>query len=76
MDLFTLESGPENYFDKMFGVNVKGIFFTVQKSLPLFNEGGKIVFDSIIAGLIGVEGLSVYGSSRIAVTGSFIYCGS
>jgi NAD(P)-dependent dehydrogenase (short-subunit alcohol dehydrogenase family) len=40
MDLFTLETISETYFDKIFGVNVKGIFFTVQKSLPLFNEGG------------------------------------
>ena len=38
-DLFTLELVSEKtYFDKMFGVNVKGIFFTVQKSLPLFNK--------------------------------------
>jgi len=43
MDLFTLESVSETYFDKMFCLNVKGIFFTVQKLLPLFNQGGSIV---------------------------------
>ena len=58
----------------MFGVNVKGIFFTVQKSLPLFNEGGSIVLTGSVAGSIGVEGLSVYGATIkacLAVTGSF-----
>ena len=78
MDLFTLESVSETYFDKTFGVNVKGIFFTVQKSLPLFNEGGSIVLTGSVAGSKGVEGLSVYGATkaRLAVTGSFIYCGA
>jgi NAD(P)-dependent dehydrogenase (short-subunit alcohol dehydrogenase family) len=34
MDLFTLESVSETYFDKMLGVNVKGIFFTVRNHFP------------------------------------------
>ena len=78
MDLFTLESVSETYFDKTFGVNVKGIFFTVQKSLPLFNEGESIVLAGSVAGSKGVEGLSVYGATKaaFAVTGSFIYCGT
>ena len=67
MDLFTLESVSETYFDKMFGVNVKGIFFTVQKSLPLFNEGGSIVLTGSVAGSIGVGGLSVYGATKAAL---------
>ena len=67
MDLFTLESVSETYFDKTFGVNVKGIFFTVQKSVPLFNEGGSIVLTGSVAGSKGVEGLSVYGATKAAV---------
>ena len=67
MDLFTLGSVSETYFDKIFGVNVKGIFFTVQKSLPLFNKGGSIVLTGSVAGSKGVEGLSVYGATKAAV---------
>jgi NAD(P)-dependent dehydrogenase (short-subunit alcohol dehydrogenase family) len=67
MDLFTLETVSEAYFDKTFGVNVKGIFFTVQKSLPLFNEGGSIVLTGSVAGSMGAEGLSVYGATKAAV---------
>ena len=62
-----MESVSETYFDKMFGVNVKGIFFTVQKSLPLFNDGGSIVLTGSVAGSIGVEGLSVYGATKAAL---------
>src|SRR6476619_7798787 len=67
MDLFTLESVSETYFDKTFGVNVKGIFFTFKKSLPLFNEGGSIVLTGSVAGSIGVGGLSVYGATKAAL---------
>ena len=63
-----MESVSETYFDKMFGVNVKGIFFTVQKSLPLFNEGGSIVLTVFCRRiLIGVGGLSVYGATKAAL---------
>jgi hypothetical protein len=31
----------EEHFDKAFGVNVKGVLFTVQKALPLFTDGGR-----------------------------------
>ena len=33
----------EEQFDKTFGVNVRGTLFTVQKALPLFNDGGSII---------------------------------
>ena len=31
----------EAHFDKIFGVNVKGLLFSVQKALPLFQDGGR-----------------------------------
>src|SRR6201998_1406906 len=33
----------EEHFDKLFDVNVKGTLFTVQKALPLLNDGGSII---------------------------------
>src|SRR6201999_3714048 len=33
----------EEHFDKLFGINVKGTLFTVQKALPLMNDGGSII---------------------------------
>ena len=35
-----LGSITESHFDKIFNVNVKGLLFTVQKALPLFQDGG------------------------------------
>jgi NAD(P)-dependent dehydrogenase (short-subunit alcohol dehydrogenase family) len=33
----------EEHFDKLFNINVKGTLFTVQKALPLLNDGGSII---------------------------------
>src|ERR1700678_1654531 len=41
-----LEAATEAHFDQTFDVNVKGLFFTVQKALPLFRDGGSIVLAS------------------------------
>jgi NAD(P)-dependent dehydrogenase (short-subunit alcohol dehydrogenase family) len=38
-----LEAVTEEQIDKQFGVNFKGLFFTVQKAVPLLVEGGSIV---------------------------------
>lgn len=39
-----IESTDEAAFDAMFNINVKGNFFTLQKALPLLNEGASVVF--------------------------------
>ena len=31
------------HYDKTFGVNARGVFFTVQKALPLMKDGGSIM---------------------------------
>jgi NAD(P)-dependent dehydrogenase (short-subunit alcohol dehydrogenase family) len=33
----------EEFFDLHFNANVKGLFFTVQKGLPLMKDGGSII---------------------------------
>jgi NAD(P)-dependent dehydrogenase (short-subunit alcohol dehydrogenase family) len=67
MELLPLETVSETYFDKTFSVNVKGVFFTVQKSLLLVNNGGSIVLTGSVAGSKGMNGLSVYGATKAAV---------
>jgi NAD(P)-dependent dehydrogenase (short-subunit alcohol dehydrogenase family) len=57
----------EAHFDKTFGINVKGILFTVQKALPLFQEGGSIILNASIAASKGFEASSVYSASKAAV---------
>ncbi|MGW7423850.1 SDR family oxidoreductase [Streptomyces sp. NPDC054813] len=41
-ELVSLEDVTEEIFDKIFNVNVKGALFTVQKALPLLNDGASI----------------------------------
>ena len=63
----TLREISEAHFDKTFGVNVKGLLFSVQKAVPLFKDGGSIILNSSIASSKGVEGFSVYSASKAAV---------
>jgi NAD(P)-dependent dehydrogenase (short-subunit alcohol dehydrogenase family) len=66
-ELLPLESITEDHFDKMFRINVKGLLFTVQKALPLFQEGGSIILTASIAGSKGFEGSTVYSATKAAI---------
>lgn len=57
----------EQHFDKTFSTNVRGTLFTVQKALPLFNDGGSIILNGSIAGIKGFPAFSVYSASKAAV---------
>ena len=61
-----LGSITEEQFDKVFGVNVKGLLFSVQKALPLFRDGGAIVLNASVASLKGVPAFSVYSATKAA----------
>jgi NAD(P)-dependent dehydrogenase (short-subunit alcohol dehydrogenase family) len=63
----SLGSITEAHFDKIFGVNVKGVLFTVQKALPLFQDGGSIILIASVAGSKGFEGGSVYSATKAAI---------
>jgi NAD(P)-dependent dehydrogenase (short-subunit alcohol dehydrogenase family) len=54
----------EESFDKMFDLNAKGTFFTVQKSLPLLRDKGSIIMTGTIATVMGMPNLSAYGASK------------
>ena len=57
----------EANFDKTFSVNVRGLLFTVQKALPLFQDGGSIILNASTAASKGVEGFSVYSATKAAI---------
>ena len=62
-----LATATESHFDKIFDVNVKGLFFTVQKALPLFKDGGSIILTSSNANVLGVPAFTAYAASKAAV---------
>ncbi|WP_158914747.1 SDR family NAD(P)-dependent oxidoreductase [Caulobacter sp. S45] len=62
-----ITSVSEAVFDTTFNVNTRAVVFTVQKALPLFNDGGAIILNSSIAHLKGLAGGSIYSASKAAV---------
>src|SRR6202161_3536347 len=57
----------EEHFDKLFDINVKGTLFTVQKALPLMNDGGSIILNASVARVKGTAGFWVYGATKAAI---------
>lgn len=57
----------EDHFDKQFNVNVKGLLFTVQKTLPLLQPGGSIVLNASIVSSKGSQAFSVYSATKVAL---------
>jgi NAD(P)-dependent dehydrogenase (short-subunit alcohol dehydrogenase family) len=57
----------EKHLDEIFDLNVRGTLFTVQKALPLFNDGGSIILNGSIAAIKGFPAFGVYNASKAAV---------
>ncbi|GJE59031.1 SDR family NAD(P)-dependent oxidoreductase [Methylobacterium trifolii] len=57
----------EQHFDATFGLNTRGTLFTVQKALPLFNDGGSIFMTGSVASLKGYPAFTVYSASKAAL---------
>ena len=57
----------EEHFDKLFDINVKGTFFTVQKALPLLVEGGSVILIGSVASVKGTSSFGVYGATKAAL---------
>ena len=57
----------EEQFDAAFSLNARGTLFTVQKALPLFNDGGSIFMTGSNASLRGYPDWSVYAASKAAL---------
>ena len=62
-----LGSITEEHFDQTFDINVKGVVFTVQKALPLLQDGSSIILNASISSSIGQAAFSVYAATKAAV---------
>lgn len=65
-----LEQITEEHFDALFGINVRGTLFTVQKALPLLNDGASVILNGSTNVDAGDEAFGVYAASK-AATRSF-----
>lgn len=57
----------EEVFDEMMDINFKGAFFTLQKFVPVLNQGSSVVFLSSVNAQTAMVNTSVYGPSKAAV---------
>lgn len=62
-----LEAVTEAQFDAMVGVDFKGVFFTIQKALPLLRPGASVIVTTSIANQLGSPNFSVYAACKAAV---------
>ena len=62
-----LEAVDEAFFDKQFGINVRGAFFTAKHAAPHIPDGGAIIFTASTVASSGGQALSVYAATKAAV---------
>jgi NAD(P)-dependent dehydrogenase (short-subunit alcohol dehydrogenase family) len=61
-----LEQITEEHFDTLFGINVRGTLFTVQKALPLLNDGASVILNGSTNVDVGDEAFGVYAATKAA----------
>ncbi len=62
-----LATADEAHFDQHFNINVKGLFFTVQKALPILKDGASIIMNASAVNAKGFANFSVYSATKAAV---------
>lgn len=66
-DMQPLSGITEEHFDRIFGTNVRGVLFTVQKALPLLTDGASVILTGSTTSVLGTASFSVYSASKAAV---------
>ncbi|GJL73668.1 MAG: oxidoreductase [Nitrosomonas sp.] len=65
--LLPIEAVTEEHFDHLFNTNVRGLFFTIQKSLPLLSEGASVILNASVVAQSGLANTSIYSATKAAV---------
>jgi NAD(P)-dependent dehydrogenase (short-subunit alcohol dehydrogenase family) len=60
---------PEEDFDRVMAVNIRGTFLGMKYVLPRMREGGSVVNMSSALGLVGGAGIVAYVASKHAIIG-------
>lgn len=63
----TLAETSDGLFDELFDINIRGAYFTIQKALPLLNDGASIVLNTSVVDQKGNPGLSAYSATKAAL---------
>jgi len=62
-----IDQVTEDQFDHEFNVNVKGVYFSVQKAIPYLAEGSSVILNTSVVNQKGMAGFSVYSATKAAV---------
>jgi len=62
-----LAETSESTYDEQFDINIKGAFFTIQKAVPLLNDGASIILNTSVADSQGNVGTSAYSATKAAL---------
>ncbi len=62
-----IEHITEEMFDREMAVNLKGVFFSIQKALPFLKEGASVVLNTSVANQLGMANFSIYSAAKAAV---------
>jgi NAD(P)-dependent dehydrogenase (short-subunit alcohol dehydrogenase family) len=62
-----IDSVTETQFDEIMNVNFKGVFFSIQKALPLLNSNASIIVTTSITNKTGSPVFNIYGASKAAL---------
>jgi NAD(P)-dependent dehydrogenase (short-subunit alcohol dehydrogenase family) len=63
----SLAETSESTYDEQFDINIKGAYFTIQKALPLLNDGASIILNTSVADRQGTVGASAYSATKAAL---------
>ena len=57
----------EEFYDACVDINAKGVYFTIQKALPLMDKNGSIILNGSVVGSRGFPGMSIYAATKATV---------
>ena len=67
VELAPIKTATPEHFDRTFDTNARGPFFTVQKALPLMNDGGSIILVASAGKTKATPGRSTYSGAKAAL---------
>jgi len=63
----TVETIDESNYDKAMDLNLKSVYFTVQKAVPYMNDGGSVILIGSNAAHRAYPSFTLYGAAKAAV---------
>ena len=61
------DASTETLFDELFAINVKGVYFTIQKAIPHLNDRASVILNTSVVAAKGTENAGIYAATKAAV---------